>query len=129
MSINQLILRGFVVVYFPIILLVVLSICSAYWISLEVFHVDNPEDFAGITGCVSPIVGWLWWSYKIVKWKCWAFTNIEENKFIDLYNKAVRIGLIWPTGHIFNKTEIWTKQDFEMWSQVKPAARVLFEVP
>ncbi len=73
-------------------------------------------------------IGWVWWSYKIVKWKCWAFSQLNLEDSCDLYIKAIEIGLIWPTGSIFNKTEIWTKKDKYNWSQIDSEIRSLFEL-
>ncbi|ESQ76077.1 hypothetical protein ABAC402_06420 [Asticcacaulis sp. AC402] len=51
--------------------------------------------------------GWIWWSLAVPKWKLWAYSRVENIK--QLKREAVSEGLIWPDGHILEKTEICSK--------------------
>ena len=48
-------------------------------------------------------LGWLVWSYFVVKWKIWAFENVRNIN--ELESKAVEEQLIWSNGSWFEKTE------------------------
>lgn len=69
---------------------------------------------------ISFIVGWLWWSITVVKWKIWAFSDLEYEDAMELSQKAISSMLIWPPGHGFNKTEIWTKKSLKKLSKINP---------
>jgi len=75
---------------------------------------------------MSFIASWIWWSFKVVKWKIWAFSNININDSYELYSKAVNIGLIWPRGNIFNKTEYWAKGDLAKWENLDQKVKDIF---
>jgi hypothetical protein len=51
---------------------------------------------------------WLWWSYSVPKWRLWAYERVEN--IPELIEEAVAVGLIWPPGHFFEKTEIKSKE-------------------
>jgi hypothetical protein len=56
------------------------------------------------------LLGWLVWSLAIPKWRIWAFENIDEKFHNQLKNEAIKAKLIWPDGHMFEKTEIRTQE-------------------
>lgn len=49
-------------------------------------------------------LGWLVWSIQVPRWKLLVYPNV--NNLADLKKRAVVEKLIWPTGHLFEKTEI-----------------------
>ena len=57
------------------------------------------------------ILGWAYWSYKIVKWRIWAFENTKKEDWVELKSRAVTQKLIWPDNSIFEKTEIRTNEE------------------
>jgi len=58
-----------------------------------------------ITG---PLLGWLWWSFSVPRWRKWALRNgVPEDK---LQKWAVSTGLVWPKGSVFEKTEFRVKE-------------------
>lgn len=61
---------------------------------------------------LAPLAGWIYWSFAITRWRIWAFTNVDNVN--ELKSKAISGKLIWPDGHIFEKTEIRTKRDKEI---------------
>ncbi len=53
------------------------------------------------------VLAWLWWSFTIPKWRLWAYERVTD--IIALKNAAVSVGLTWPDGHLFGRTEIKSK--------------------
>jgi hypothetical protein len=56
------------------------------------------------------LLAWLVWSISIPKWRIWAFENIDEKFHNQLKTEAIKAKLIWPDGHMFEKTEIRTQE-------------------
>jgi len=56
---------------------------------------------AGMIALVAP---WLWWSFTVPRWRLWAYQRVDD--IGDLNRWAVRLSLIWPEGHPFERTEI-----------------------
>ena len=52
--------------------------------------------------------GWLWWSVNVPKWRLWAYERVDD--IPTLKRRAVAVGLIWPDGHFFERTEIKSKE-------------------
>jgi hypothetical protein len=61
---------------------------------------------------LGPLAGWIYWSFAITRWRIWAFTNVDDIN--ELKSRAISSKLIWPDGHIFEKTEIRTKKEKEI---------------
>ncbi|NOX67916.1 MAG: hypothetical protein GXP15_01905 [Gammaproteobacteria bacterium] len=53
-------------------------------------------------------LAWLWWSISVPRWRIWAYANVEDIQ--ALKQRAVDVGLTWPDGHVFGKTEIKTPE-------------------
>lgn len=64
------------------------------------------------------VLAWVYWSFAITKWKVWAFDNVRNVH--ELKHRAVADKLIWPDGHFFNRTELWTPADRLKWEQLQP---------
>ncbi len=60
--------------------------------------------FIWISIPVGFLTAWFWWSWTLPKWRLWAITHV--NDISHLYRRAVEVGLMWPRGHFFEKTEI-----------------------
>jgi hypothetical protein len=127
MNLSPLINKGLLRVYGPLVSFVVASGFIANWVATNILDSDIVDFIVMITVLISICIGWTWWSYKIVKWKIWAFSQVEPVNSYELYERAIGVGLIWPTGSIFNKTEIWTKKDKENWKKLKPEIQEIFE--
>jgi hypothetical protein len=114
MSVAIAILVGQLVVNFPalVITLVVTSIGIILIVVLKekLPSLSNLTFFLGVLGAilVGPLVGWLWWSFSVPRWRKWALQNgaIEDK----LQKWAVLTGLVWPKGSIFEKTESKLKE-------------------
>lgn len=49
-------------------------------------------------------LGWLVWSIQVPRWRVWAYRRV--NNLDALKDAAVDASLIWPEGHVFERTEI-----------------------
>jgi len=74
-----------------------------------------PKEYVGISTVAGLFLGfilaWLWWSYRIVKWRIWAFENTEKSDWQKLKERAINQKLIWNDGSIFEKTEIRSREE------------------
>jgi hypothetical protein len=50
------------------------------------------------------VLAWLWWAIIVPRWRKWAIRRGAPVQ--ELHRLAVATGLEWPTGNIFEKTEI-----------------------
>lgn len=50
------------------------------------------------------VLGWLWWSYAVPRWRAWALANGAPPE--RLQARAVEAKLLWPKGSLWEKTEI-----------------------
>lgn len=64
------------------------------------------------------IVAWVWWSVSIVRWRLWAYERVQDIK--HLKQVAVSVGLTWPDGHIFGKTEIKSEAQSQRERELDP---------
>ena len=48
-------------------------------------------------------LGWAWWSYTVPRWRRWALRRGAQPARLQRW--AVAVGLTWPKGWIFEKTE------------------------
>ena len=47
--------------------------------------------------------GWIWWAYAVPRWRLWAYERVRD--IAKLKVRAVQVGLTWPDGHLFERTE------------------------
>ena len=127
MKLSLLINKGLLTVYGPLVSFVVVCGFIANWFATNILESNIVDFIVMITVLISICIGWTWWSYKIVKWKFWAFSQVETENSYKLYERAIGVGLILPTGSIFNKTEFWTEKDKEKWKKLKPEIQEIFE--
>ncbi len=112
-SIGKAIRRGLIWVYgpfFPLLigtpLLLVLAMAeTGKIIDVPSWLVNSVYLIAFVSAFAAP---WLWWSYSVPKWRLWAYERVED--IPALISKAIAVGLVWPPGHFFEKTEIKSKQ-------------------
>ncbi len=53
------------------------------------------------------LLAWLWWSLSVARWRLWAYERVSD--ICALKKAAVNVGLTWPDGHFFSRTEIKSK--------------------
>jgi hypothetical protein len=128
MNLSSLINKGLITVYGPLVLFVVICGFISNWIAKSVLKLEKPDFITAIIVFIAIMIGWVWWSFKIVKWKYWAFSQVQIEDGYELYEKAIEVGLIWPTGSVFNKTEIWTARDKQKWTKIEPEIKQIFEL-
>jgi len=51
----------------------------------------------------APFIAWIWWSYAVPRWRSWALARGVDSD--ELQAVAQREKLVWPRGHIFERTE------------------------
>ncbi|WP_196888014.1 hypothetical protein [Aureivirga sp. CE67] len=113
-TVEKAIKRGLLIINLPLTIIFIIVPTTAFVIS-SVY--DLPNYITLISFPFSFILTWIYWSFAIVKWKLWAYENVRNTK--ELRKKAVEQKLIHPEGHIFEKTEIWTKADKEKLKQLE----------
>jgi hypothetical protein len=128
MDLSKLINKGLIMVYGPLLIFVISSTVITHWITKDILKLEFTDIITTAFLFVFIIIDWIWWSYKIVKWKCFAFSKLTIDEGYELYSKAIDVGLIWPTGSIFNKTEIWSNDNKKKWMNINPEIRELFEL-
>lgn len=57
------------------------------------------------------LFSWIWWSYRIVKWRIWAFRQVRKSEWPRLKKRAIKALLIWNDGSIFEKTEFRNRSE------------------
>ena len=77
-------------------------------LSVFVIH-DKSGIFTGSGLLLGFILGWLWWSYSVPRWREWALKQPGINPD-ELQKAAEAATLVWPKGHFFEKTEFKTKK-------------------
>ncbi|MEZ5148785.1 MAG: hypothetical protein R2759_17375 [Bacteroidales bacterium] len=80
--------KGLLTVYGPLVSFVVNCGFIANWIATNILKSDIVDFIVLIAVLVSILIGWTWWSYKIVKWKYWAFSKLDLNDSYELYTKS-----------------------------------------
>ena len=104
-SVNKTIRRGLIMVYgpfFPFVLgipALVLTLAKPLHLSDILTVLSVP---IGIT------VAWVWWSYQVPRWRIWALQHVDDIE--TLHQRAVQVGIEWPYGSVFERTEIKTRQ-------------------
>lgn len=66
---------------------------------------------------LSFVLGWLYWSIMITKWRLWAFENVDNVH--QLKKRAIQEKLIWPDNSIFEKTEIRSAAEKAKWQLLR----------
>jgi hypothetical protein len=51
----------------------------------------------------APIIAWIWWSYATPRWRAWALRRGVDPDELQRIAEAEK--LVWPEGHIFERTE------------------------
>ncbi len=58
---------------------------------------------------LSIISGWLWWSYTVPRWRKWALQQPGVSPD-ELQAAAQDVKLVYPKGHVFEKTEFRSRE-------------------
>jgi hypothetical protein len=115
-TIKQALRRGFWTVNVPVLLIIfgqfsvtlmVVQAVERFGTLLPRPAVDYLMPALLIVALSSPLTGWIWWSVAVPKWKLWAYSRVEDVQALKI--AAIQGQLIWPDGHIFEKTEWCSK--------------------
>jgi hypothetical protein len=113
-TVDKAISRGLLTVNGPVLL----TLIGCPILAL-IFSKNNviPDWGIGIAVLIGTILAWLIWSFRITKWRIWAFENVRNVH--ELRQKAIEFKLIWPEGSIFEKTEIRSNEVKEKLKTIK----------
>ena len=106
-ELNKVLNKGLIFINLPV-MVVMFGFMGLFYYLNKSGLISKPIMLVGFV--ISFILGWLVWSLLIPKWRIWAFEKIDERFHSILKNEAVQAKLIWPDGHIFEKTEIRTDE-------------------
>lgn len=105
--------RGHLVVTLPVCLIIA---CCAGAFDLLIAPPEDAAPFSlinliralrpAVGLLVGIAIGWFWWSFSVSRWRQWAHENGADKE--ETQQLAVRTGLVWPRGSIFEKTEFRT---------------------
>jgi len=101
LGVGLVVLAGHLIVTLPVLIFM----CGFSFIGLFFFLYISLGNFVWFTGflLLGFIIGWAWWSLLIPRWRSWAHSKGVPPD--ELHKWAVRTGLVWPKGWIFEKTE------------------------
>ena len=105
-SVDKAIKRGHLMVNVPVMLCLIGFPALGIYLSTKGYIPDWALLLAIVLGIG---LGWLIWSIMITKWRIWAFEHVRNVH--ELKKRAIHEKLIWDDGHVFEKTEIRSKQD------------------
>lgn len=57
----------------------------------------------------SPLIAWVWWSYATPRWRHWALGRGVNAAHLQRVAEQER--LVWPQGHLFERTEFRFPRD------------------
>jgi len=92
-----------VVVNLPAGGLMLVPLVAAIWFEESSAIPRNSISTAIVMMATSLVFGWTWWSFAIVRWRIWAYERVDD--LDELKRCAVRAKLIWPEGHLLERTE------------------------
>ena len=104
MSIARAIWIGLLIVNGPVLILLCAPLV-AFGYAVDHGLVPRSLNWIGLFAFLGGFVAaWLWWSLSVPKWRLWAYERVSD--ISKLKEWAVAVGLTWPEGHIFSRTEI-----------------------
>jgi len=88
----------------------VLGIMAGVFLLGAVLGVGFGQLIAGLALIIrAPYLAWLWWSYATPRWRRWALGRGAHPDFLQ--ELAQREWLVWPRGHLFERTEFRERGD------------------
>jgi hypothetical protein len=113
---------GLVIVNGPVLLLL-LGPLFVFAHLRDIALVPQSQNWLGLPALLGGFVlAWLWWSLSVPRWRLWAYSRVSD--IAELKAHAVSVGLTWPDGHVFERTEIKTSahanEELQLESRKKP---------
>lgn len=121
MSIRKVLNRGHLMLTIPTMCFLFLLPFASYLVSSQFLGGNDSGIVVLVSILVGLVLGWLSWSYFVVKWKIYAFEEMDKSEWGELYNRAVAEKLIWEFGSIFERTEIRSKEEKEKLASIEDA--------
>ncbi len=113
-TVNEAISRGQKTVNYPVFGIMILClIFSVYLFSTSIPIIISILFLI----CSITVFPWIYWSFAIVYWRIWAFSNVRNVH--KLKRKAIEGKLIWPDDSYFNKTEIRSEKQQRILERLK----------
>lgn len=100
-TVNEAIEKGQKMVNYPVVVVMIVGVAFSIFLFTIEIHKAIAITFFILSIFIFP---WLYWSFAIVYWRIWAFSNVRNVH--ELKRQAIEGKLIWPDDSIFNKTEI-----------------------
>lgn len=106
-SVSKAIWRGLFLVNGPVLALLVAPMAT-FGLLVENGTIARDYNWFGVALFpASFVLAWLWWSFAVPRWRLWAYERVAD--IASLKRNAVAVGLTWPEGHVFGRTEIKSK--------------------
>lgn len=106
-SVKQAIWRGLLIVNGPVFVLLVGPL-GIFSLLIKFEAISRTYNWVGVAVFpASFVLAWLWWSFSVPRWRLWAYERVED--IANLKEQAVAVGLTWPQGHAFGRTELKSK--------------------
>lgn len=118
MTTNKAIRRGQLLINVPVLIIILGTpgLCL-YLVSLEILE----SQYVLLGFLVGFLFAWLYWSFAITQWRIWALSKTEDP--FELRLQAENVGLIWPEGSFFEKTEIRTSRQNHLIQELEKQKR------
>lgn len=113
-TVDKAINRGHLIVNVPVFIIMFGVMGLLFFLGIA-RHI--PVYFAPLGILIGPLTAWVYWSFAITRWRIWAFTNVDDVHELKL--QAIVGQLIWPDGSFFEKTEIRTKKEQTLISELE----------
>ena len=100
--------RGTLIVNGPVMALLavpgLLVVMSAKPLTAMLGSRDAVSSLTLATFALGFVLAWTWWSLSVPRWRLWAYERVDDIPALKAH--AIRAGLIWPDGSVFQRTEI-----------------------
>lgn len=113
-TVSKAISKGHLFVTAPVFIVMFGTIGAALYLGVEKLL---PFWIVPASFLIGPILGYLYWSYSITKWRLWAFENVRNVH--ELNRRSISQNLIYKEGSFFEKTEFRSADDKMKWKLLK----------
>lgn len=100
-SVARAVLIGTLIVNGPVFALLAVGVVVATLLTPQI------GNWAVVALVIGFALAWLWWSLTVPHWRLWAYARVAS--IAELKSRAIAVGLTWPDGSLFARTEIKSK--------------------
>lgn len=119
MTTEKAIKRGQLLINIPV-LIIILGIPGLFLYLVSLGILESPTVLVGFL--LGFLLAWLYWTFAITQWRIWALSKTEDP--FELRLQAETVGLIWPEGSFFEKTEIRTARQNHLIQELEKRKRI-----